>query len=264
MNVEGSSPLTRGKPTSAAERGTLPGAHPRSRGENTARSTHTGPPQGSSPLTRGKRGQTLQIPKSGGLIPAHAGKTTAGRCRRGRQRAHPRSRGENASLAASCALTAGSSPLTRGKHARGPRAATDTGLIPAHAGKTTPDRHSPSASWAHPRSRGENTAPKRPSAASVGSSPLTRGKLRRTRSSRRRRRLIPAHAGKTSVSRRSAASPWAHPRSRGENLHACIPTDYQPGSSSLTRGKLWRLPCGLPGCGLIPAHAGKTLRAPRR
>ena len=69
-----------------------------------------------------------------------------------------------------------SSPLTRGK----PNLVTDGvhfgGLIPAHAGKTQTVVSSVRATWAHPRSRGEND-PHRPTPQrSAGSSPLTRGK----------------------------------------------------------------------------------------
>ena len=50
----------------------------------------------------------------------------------------------------------GSSPLTRGKQFRIKNAELETGLIPAHAGKT-PEYHSvDEESRAHPRSRGEN------------------------------------------------------------------------------------------------------------
>ena len=55
-----------------------------------------------------------------------------------------------------------------------------------------------------------------------------------------------------------------HPRSRGKNLHACIPTDYQPGSSPLTRGKPSAPVRACRGRGIIPAHAGKTRHHARR
>ena len=53
-------------------------------------------------------------------------------------------------------------------------------------------------------------------------------------------------------------APWAHPRSRGENVLAAPMIVLILGSSPLTRGK----PCArvgeTVGGGLIPAHAGKT------
>ena len=50
---------------------------------------------------------------------------------------------------------------------------------------------------AHPRSRGENDARAYDTRIATGSSPLTRGKLDVNLDVVQRRRLIPAHAGKT-------------------------------------------------------------------
>ena len=74
-------------------------------------------------------------------------------------------------------------------------------------------------------------------------------------------RLIPAHAGKTTLTASPRGSATAHPRSRGENDATNKFADTLRGSSPLTRGKPV-LTAGLARCvGLIPAHAGKT--APR-
>ena len=70
-----------------------------------------------------------------------------------------------------------------------------------------------------------------------GSSPLTRGKLQATHSRRARRRLIPAHAGKTDCLEVSVEQLEAHPRSRGENLTKNEYQELGTGSSPLTRGK---------------------------
>ena len=178
------------------------------------------------------------------------------RARRGR--AHPRSRGENAGELGAGIVGAGSSPLTRGKQGLGPVANQPVGLIPAHAGKTLPRALLHRATKAHPRSRGENSAPASAWLIAAGSSPLTRGKLRRDRCPVLRHGLIPAHAGKTTTSTRSPKTSRAHPRSRGENIRPRLVVWENVGSSPLTRGKQnmtratrWRL-------GLIPAHAGKT------
>ena len=153
---QGSSPLTRGKhvgllrrigprrliPAHAGKTETrscsrLPRwAHPRSRGENFFGSARLKRTSGSSPLTRGKLGVSISDVGDGGLIPAHAGKTFR-RCRRASPpRAHPRSRGENATRDYASACQLGSSPLTRGKPAPCMGQARHGGLIPAHAGKT--------------------------------------------------------------------------------------------------------------------------------
>ena len=156
--AEGSSPLTRGKPGiqpgdsgpgrlipahAGKTTGPVPAqpvfrAHPRSRGENEQAIRAGDIVCGSSPLTRGKPPPPASPAATPGLIPAHAGKTSVGGLDATRCRAHPRSRGENASFRRETAFVSGSSPLTRGKlpgkqglHLR-PR------LIPAHAGKTCP------------------------------------------------------------------------------------------------------------------------------
>ena len=134
-------------------------AHPRSRGENCAKSALVSTSDGSSPLTRGKRPWIDPARAPDGLIPAHAGKTP----RRSRiavaSPAHPRSRGENPSP---------------------PRTMTTLPwLIPAHAGKTAPWQAAFCRLAAHPRSRGENRSAATARMRAVGSSPLTRGKRRR-------------------------------------------------------------------------------------
>ena len=176
----GSSPLTRGKPRYTvgpmgvhglipAHAGKTPPwlgvtswwtAHPRSRGENPKPVTPPEPGWGSSPLTRGKRETFGADAERRGLIPAHAGKTprhrsgtrrTAAHPRsRGENtliraddknfRAHPRSRGENSPLHLTPSEVQGSSPLTRGKPWPARYGHRGRGLIPAHAGKTTPGR----------------------------------------------------------------------------------------------------------------------------
>ena len=172
----------------------------------------------------------------------------------------------------------GSSPLTRGKLTDGGTDLHQVQLIPAHAGKTQPYRPCPCPSRAHPRSRGENLEDGQTGLAHAGSSPLTRGKpvqqgalglaagsspLTRGKQvgavdSLSSWRLIPAHAGKTSV--RAGAERWhkAHPRSRGENWSRRTPRSLRIGSSPLTRGKRGHRG-GVEALGrLIPAHAGKT------
>ena len=152
----GSSPLTRGKQSAGdarhEDRRLIPAhagktvsemdttaslaAHPRSRGENDHVHCPADHVVGSSPLTRGKLPRQLVQIITEGLIPAHAGKT---RCASGRQTsspAHPRSRGENTTIAPAAGATSGSSPLTRGKPQRAQKARVCERLIPAHAGKT--------------------------------------------------------------------------------------------------------------------------------
>ena len=194
----GSSPLTRGKRRTGLPEGRRLGlipahagktrfasrahcfwaAHPRSRGENEGSACGPDLLEGSSPLTRGKRVPGCEVLRDAGLIPAHAGKTPSRAPRPHGGWAHPRSRGENAAIAAMTRKIGGSSPLTRGKRSRAISRQSRRGLIPAHAGKTNGPAPPPGRGRAHPRSRGENNHSRMDSTARPGSSPLTRGKLR--------------------------------------------------------------------------------------
>ena len=134
------------------------------------------------------------------------------------------------------------------------------GLIPAHAGKTSCRSPGWPESAAHPRSRGENVFKVFEEGLHTGSSPLTRGKPQARRRDRRRRRLIPPHAGKTHDTHVTPPARRAHPRSRGEN-HRCVHLrTVASGSSPLTRGKPRANASMSARVGLIPAHAGKTGR----
>ena len=150
------------------------------------------------------------------------------------------------------------SPLTRGKLVFLLLRFGGLGLIPAHAGKTTPTRRPWCGSSAHPRSRGENSRAWSSSWMRTGSSPLTRGKHFSDAHFAALSRLIPAHAGKTSRSGRVVGMRRAHPRSRGENRRVRPRLPVWRGSSPLTRGKLTRAAPDVMISRLIPAHAGKT------
>ena len=152
----------------------------------------------------------------------------------------------------------GSSPLTRGKRASGPRSSQGRRLIPAHAGKTPQVGLLRSLASAHPRSRGENRKSLLPTASQYGSSPLTRGKRSKQPPTVETRRLIPAHAGKTCEWTAITGCLAAHPRSRGENTVYSVPGVAIHGSPPLTRGKPALPPQRRVSPGLIPAHAGKT------
>ena len=111
---------------------------------------------------------------------------------------------------------------------------------------------------AHPRSRGENVDRPREDSRLGGSSPLTRGKLQAIVPIIASVRLIPAHAGKTTVYCQDYPARTAHPRSRGENRYLHVLDNAEYGSSPLTRGKHDLRDRLTPEDRLIPAHAGKT------
>ena len=194
--VTGSSPLTRGKPVKRWNAGRIPRlipahagkttewspgsptrrAHPRSRGENRCVPSRPSRTVGSSPLTRGKPHRGVPDRAGTGLIPAHAGKTGLRPIPVRAEWAHPRSRGENGIVMLIEPAGGGSSPLTRGKRYAVSSRNDQSGLIPAHAGKTSRRRSRSLLSGAHPRSRGENGKGPDFAPKSRGSSPLTRGK----------------------------------------------------------------------------------------
>ena len=219
---------------------------------------------GSSPRVRGKHGPADEAHLGGGLIPACAGKT--GPCLPGRRQcwAHPRVCGENSLCLRIRNPPPGSSPRVRGKPIVAPVEHDPPGLIPACAGKTGGRRETLRGEPAHPRVCGENERAREAAGIPRGSSPRVRGKRCPSSRSRRRRRLIPACAGKTDDCGHAAPLPWAHPRVCGENQMGLNEQETQAGSSPRVRGKRRSSHPTGPREGLIPACAGKTSRGPPR
>ena len=199
-----------------------------------------------------------------GLIPAHAGKTVEARDVSTHSRAHPRSRGENTLDSDGLFTPVGSSPLTRGKPCPRWNVGSLRGLIPAHAGKTAPDVSRMVSTGAHPRSRGENVPAQCGVHGDGGSSPLTRGKPAHPGHRQELSRLIPAHAGKTSMSMWSPRCEGAHPRSRGENQCPGARAALMLGSSPLTRGKLHERGHDELARGAHPRSRGENIKLPGR
>ena len=85
----------------------------------------------------------------------------------------------------------------RGKRAFGFVEILETGITPAHAGKTLIDTPEFSLKEDHPRACGENTDLPIFWATRVGSPPRMRGKLYKRLCRSSLRGITPAHAGKT-------------------------------------------------------------------
>ena len=113
---------------------------------------------------------------------------------------------------------------------------------------------------AHPRSRGEHAATLFSVGSRSGSSPLARGTPGVDAACLVIVGLIPARAGNTNFLEIPAASPWAHPRSRGEHIHDDRRRINSLGSSPLARGTRQSGAGKLTRRGLIPARAGNTGR----
>ena len=212
--------------------------HPRSRGEYRCESLLFLPVEGSSPLSRGIRGRGERQDGAVGIIPALAGNTGGGVVFRHPHGDHPRSRGE---------------------YQRRPRRRQRRrGIIPALAGNTSKRSSVNSLTTDHPRSRGEY-APGFPAGRrGSGSSPLSRGILRRALEGQLQPGIIPALAGNTSSPRAVSSMGGDHPRSRGEYRPQPGKPVTHPGSSPLSRGILQSTPTHAPSHRIIPALAGNT------
>ena len=237
-----------------------PSDHPRSRGEYCTCSQVSALAMGSSPLSRGIRARPATGSGSRRIIPALAGNTLAAAALAWAGGDHPRSRGEYAAQAASDAVRAGSSPLSRGILPAPGWLAHQGRIIPALAGNTSGLDACITGLRDHPRSRGEYDLLQAEHCDVLGSSPLSRGIRRHRRSRRRRHRIIPALAGNTNCYTTAPSGVSDHPRSRGEYVAWFTGTVVPAGSSPLSRGiRCW------PGSAIrrsriIPALAGNTNR----
>ncbi len=173
---------------------------------------------GSSPLTRGGPFDDARITSAFGLIPAYAGRTDRVVFPRRVIEAHPRLRGADLKAVALVPFPAGSSPLTRGGPQPLRRVCGQRGLIPAYAGRTTPQRRATARIPAHPRLRGADLTSRRTILVSWGSSPLTRGGQAVVSGALPALGLIPAYAGRTGKIVETKLGHRAHPRLRGADF----------------------------------------------
>ena len=194
-------PAWAGKTTATYSPKSSDPAHPRVGGANVEQGRYDARQRGSSPRGRGKRLRTTQERGWLRLIPAWAGKTRVTPSLGPALRAHPRVGGENDRVAGSSERRMGSSPRGRGKRAARDSDGTQTGLIPAWAGKTPSGLALMSRLAAHPRVGGENRPGVVQGLEGEGSSPRGRGKPNRPHHARNRPRLIPAWSGKTVLHR---------------------------------------------------------------
>ena len=172
---------------------------------------------GSSPRGRGKHRAEATKRRERGLIPARAGKTPLAHPADGSQEAHPRAGGENWENVVKPLWEGGSSPRGRGKRPPIRAVGKSGGLIPARAGKTLWETLPNGGRRAHPRAGGENDADDIARQDVRGSSPRGRGKQAVEGEALVGERLIPARAGKTTLSTPTALRSTAHPRAGGEN-----------------------------------------------
>ena len=192
------------------------------------------------------------------IIPAYAGSTDSGVQVIEHTPDHPRIRGEHAVGEIVHPSLFGSSPHTRGAHARLPARQPLRRIIPAYAGSTAPARRPRMGGGDHPRIRGEHRSAHRRRRRPCGSSPHTRGARPLGQDVHSLFRIIPAYAGSTSVSSFRIGSGADHPRIRGEHEHHVSFRCGDWGSSPHTRGarlEVWSI---IHLSLIIPAYAGST------
>ena len=135
-----------------------------------------------------------------------------------------------------------------------------TRIIPAHAGNTLTAYSLVLECRDHPRACGEHLYPPFDRCAPSGSSPRMRGTPDIAPSSSYPARIIPAHAGNTLISRSSTRRTWDHPRACGEHRFTTFRVETSSGSSPRMRGTHRGNFRAGSSTGIIPAHAGNTIR----
>ena len=234
----GSSPHTRGAPTSSHWPVTLSRIIPAYAGSTAPLVAGPLAPMGSSPHTRGARGAEGVDRAVGRIIPAYAGSTDS-RIRIASSRP-------------------GSSPHTRGARRPRPTGARGRRIIPAYAGSTPEPRPSAPPPSDHPRIRGEHDIITATGCRPWGSSPHTRGARADAHGDPALDGIIPAYAGSTPAGLFWRRRDRDHPRIRGEHLPDADGCAALDGSSPHTRGALQLGADQSRHLGIIPAYAGST------
>ena len=195
-----------------------------------------------------------------GIIPAHAGLTSRGFSAAWQTGDHPRACGAHSRRLSAPTRSSGSSPRMRGSHINGMTIVRLLGIIPAHAGLTWERLICAIAVRDHPRACGAHGGYIGSAGDKMGSSPRMRGSPLIPMARLWVNGIIPAHAGLTFMltSRRSPA--WDHPRACGAHLRCSALAETMSGSSPRMRGSRSFLLDGRHGFGIIPAHAGLTVR----
>ena len=194
-----------------------PRDHPRACGEHLINNAQFDIVSGSSPRMRGTPPTWTRRVFLPGIIPAHAG-NTSGYARLAIQpRDHPRACGEHWRPDHPKRYRRGSSPRMRGTQVGTLAGVSPDGIIPAHAGNTGLQAGRDYLVGDHPRACGEHPRRRASWHFSAGSSPRMRGTHHQFRRVLARDRIIPAHAGNTTIGNQLVSSSGDHPRACGEH-----------------------------------------------
>ena len=131
-------------------------------------------------------------------------------------------------------------------------------IIPAYAGNTLGHDGYCFPGRDHPRVCGEHIRSRCSRNVILGSSPRMRGTPKQQQVSGRVSGIIPAYAGNTSRTTRTAHGSRDHPRVCGEHGNLWDGAHYGAGSSPRMRGTLVTCPSEWVMAGIIPAYAGNT------
>ena len=145
--------------------------------------------------------------------------------------------GENKAPDYRTAAEGGSPPRVRGKRPLGLVHAESPRITPACAGKTPCLGVHESQRMDHPRVCGENAFSRLSLFHQYGSPPRVRGKQRGLYTDQDAKRITPACAGKTSLSRIFLLATTDHPRVCGENVTSGLGNTMKAGSPPRVRGK---------------------------
>ena len=197
-----------------------------------------------------------------GLIPA-SGETTHTRpARRPPRTAHPRERGDDHGRGHTINPREGSSPRAGRRRPQGVSAAQVVRLIPASGETTGTWSRCASRRAAHPRERGDDSAPALGLRSAGGSSPRAGRRLGARLGLAVGGRLIPASGETTRPVRRGQGRREAHPRERGDDARVAAQAQADAGSSPRAGRRPRIPPPKLLDQGLIPASGETTTAAP--
>ena len=114
----------------------------------------------------------------------------------------------------------------------------------------------------HPRACGAHVQRNHASVSAVGSSPRMRGSRWHLSGTAHVSGIIPAHAGLTYLHLTAAVAVRDHPRACGAHVKDTFICVRRMGSSPRMRGSLIQPAIANLQAGIIPAHAGLTLKNP--
>ncbi len=178
-------------------------------------------------------------------------------------RDHPRMRGEQAIRSCQVVLRRGSPPHARGTGRPRLSAPAGHGITPACAGNSSARSARASATWDHPRRRGEQYAAGSPVVGGTGSPPHARGTVPYLARYDNLTRITPACAGNRPHACSAATPTGDHPRTRGEQTRVQRDRPLPRGSPPHARGTETKSPGAVPEHGITPACAGNRSSRPR-